>query len=128
MLEILGRPTKLCQPISRRAMLGIGGLAPLGLSLPGLLASQACAASPAAIPPGNSFGSAKRCLLIFMWGGPAHQDLWDMKPQASAEVRGEFKTVEARLNNIDHRLVQVETRVIKIDEALFKPVLSRTGD
>lgn len=44
------------------------------------------------------------------------------------EMRGEFKTVEARLNNIDHRLSQVETRVTKIDEALFKPVLSRTGD
>ena len=44
------------------------------------------------------------------------------------EMRGEFKTVETRLNNIDHRLGQVETRVVKIDEALFKPVLSRTGD
>lgn len=36
---------------------------------------------------------AKRCLMMFMWGGPAHQDLWDLKPLAPAEYRGEFQPI-----------------------------------
>jgi hypothetical protein len=86
MLELLGNSMPLCDRMSRRAMLRLGALAPLGLSLPGMLASQANGAKSA----GSSFGSAKRCLLMFMWGGPAHQDLWDLKPEAPANVRGEY--------------------------------------
>jgi hypothetical protein len=70
-------------------MLRLGALAPLGLSLPTMLASQA-SASP---QRSSTFGSAKRCLLMFMWGGPAHQDLWDLKPNAPANVRGEFSPI-----------------------------------
>src|SRR5262249_41911907 len=36
---------------------------------------------------------AKACILLFMWGGPAQQDTFDMKPQAPAEYRGEFKSI-----------------------------------
>ncbi|MCA8996196.1 MAG: DUF1501 domain-containing protein [Planctomycetaceae bacterium] len=36
---------------------------------------------------------AKRCLMLFLWGGPAHQDLWDMKPLAPSEYRGEFQPI-----------------------------------
>jgi hypothetical protein len=68
-----------------RSSLQLGALGPLGLSLPTLLAPQARAASQI-----EGFGTAKRCLLLFMWGGPAHQDLWDMKPQAPSNIRGEF--------------------------------------
>ncbi len=42
---------------------------------------------------GGSFGKAKRCILLFMWGGPAQQDTWDMKPDAPAEFRGEFRPI-----------------------------------
>ncbi|QDU31233.1 hypothetical protein ETAA8_63860 [Anatilimnocola aggregata] len=85
MLELLGNSTPLCDRVSRRAMLQVGALAPLGLSLPSLLLPQAAAAAH-----GPGFGKAKRCLLMFMWGGPAHQDLWDMKPNAPSTIRGEF--------------------------------------
>ncbi len=80
---------------SRRAWLQLGGLAPLGLSLSSLLASSAQASPKHASASG--FGSAKRCLLIFMWGGPAHQDLWDLKPNAPAAIRGEFRPISTKV-------------------------------
>jgi hypothetical protein len=40
--------------------------------------------------PGK-FGQAKSCVLIYLFGGPSHIDIWDMKPAAPAEIRGEFK-------------------------------------
>ena len=105
MLEILGSRCHFCDRLSRRRMLQIGGLAPMGLSLPGLLASEARGeAAAAAYKPGGglgaTFGRAKRCLLLFMWGGPAHQDLWDMKPEAPENIRGEFKPVATNVPGV----------------------------
>src|SRR6185369_1042992 len=104
MLEILTSSRreagpKMCDRISRRAMLQIGALAPLGLSLPALLSAEQQARAAAGVA-GSSFGKAKRCLLLFMWGGPAHQDLWDMKPLAPDNVRGEFKPVPTNVPGI----------------------------
>ena len=74
------------QRLSRREILRAGSLGLLGLTLPELLSARAEAAS-------GSFGRAKACILLFMWGGPAHQDTWDLKPDAPAEVRGEFQPI-----------------------------------
>lgn len=43
---------------------------------------------------------AKACILLFMWGGPAQMDTWDMKPEAPAEVRGEFKPISTNVPGI----------------------------
>jgi hypothetical protein len=48
-------------------------------------------AEDAALPAG--FGRAKRCILLFMWGGPSHIDTFDMKPEQPAEVRGPFQPI-----------------------------------
>jgi hypothetical protein len=77
------------QSASRREFLRAGGLGLLGLGLPSLLEGRALSA-PAAAPP---FGKAKACILLFMWGGPAQQDTWDLKPEAPELVRGEFKPI-----------------------------------
>lgn len=74
-------------PITRREWLRLGALAPLGLGLPRLLS--------AAEPP-----RARSCLLIFLEGGPSHIDLWDMKPEAPAEVRGAFKPIATRIPGV----------------------------
>lgn len=98
MIEIFNNGPRPSDRISRRTMLQIGSLAPLGLSLPTLLASrQADAAGRDSLA---GFGKAKRCLMLFMWGGPAHQDLWDMKPDAPADVRGEFKPQNSNVPGI----------------------------
>lgn len=86
----------------------IGAAGMLGLTLPEWIAAQEMrrAASAAIAGGGNteaggktdaSFGRAKACILLFMWGGPAHQDTWDMKPDAPAEVRGEFKPISTKV-------------------------------
>ena len=67
----------------------MGSLGTLGLSLPAFFRARA-AASPGAA---GSFGRAKRCLLVFLNGGPSHIDTWDMKPHAVAEVRGELQPI-----------------------------------
>jgi Protein of unknown function (DUF1501) len=86
-------------------MLQAGALAPLGLSLSGLLAGEANQRAIAAGErPGDglsaTFGRAKRCLLLFMWGGPAHQDLWDLKPAAPENIRGEFQPIATNVSGI----------------------------
>lgn len=78
---------RLCDGISRREFLRVGGLGPLSLSLPGLLSGRAEAA------PRRSRGTAKSCIQIFLWGGPGQQETWDLKPEAPSETRGEFKPI-----------------------------------
>ncbi len=70
---------------SRREFLRLGALTPAALTLPALL--KANDVRPA---------KAKSCLLVFMEGGPSHIDLWDMKPNAPAEVRGEFEPIQTK--------------------------------
>jgi hypothetical protein len=72
---------------SRRDVLRVGTAAALGLSLPRLL--RADSARPKA--------SADHCILIFLNGGPSHHDMWDMKPDAPPEIRGEFKPIRSSL-------------------------------
>jgi hypothetical protein len=74
---------------SRRRLLQAGGLASLGL--PQLLAAQF---SRAQEPPGRQpEARIQACILIFYYGGPSHLDMFDTKPGAPAEVRGEFKSI-----------------------------------
>ena len=85
MLSLLGRGARLCDGITRREALRIGGLGFTGLMWSDWLRSRAAAAGR-----GRS-GKARACILIFNYGGPSHLDLWDLKPDAPREVRGEFK-------------------------------------
>jgi hypothetical protein len=69
-----------------------GGLSLLGMNLPTYLrAGELTRAKPA--PPSASFGKAKACILLFMWGGPAQQETWDLKPDAPENIRGEFRPI-----------------------------------
>jgi hypothetical protein len=77
-------------PMGRREFLRAGALPLLGLGLPQLLQGRAKASTP-------TRGKAKACILLFMWGGPAHQDTWDMKPNAPVEYRGEFKPIATKV-------------------------------
>ena len=81
----------------RRALLEVGSCGMAGLTWPHLLAA---ADSPTATDaPG--FGQATSCVLIFLWGGPSQQDTWDMKPDAPASLRSEFKPIATRVPGID---------------------------
>lgn len=87
-----GSRGSFCDGISRRDFLKIGGLAMGGLSLPGLLAAE----SRAGIRKSN-----KAIIMVFLPGGPPHQDMVDMKPDAPAEIRGEFKPIPTNVPGLD---------------------------
>jgi uncharacterized protein (DUF1501 family) len=74
--------------MSRRALLSAGAVALGQAAYRGVRASGN---SSAALEGG--FGGAKRCILLFMWGGPSHLDTFDPKPEAPAEVRGPFQSI-----------------------------------
>ncbi|MBI1373555.1 MAG: DUF1501 domain-containing protein [Phycisphaera sp.] len=118
MLDMLG-PTRRGDRggTTRRAMLRVGALAPLGLGLPALLGGVAHAATAAsAATRGGTFGRAKRCLMLYMWGGPSHIDMFDMKPDAPVEYRGEFSPVRTKTPGINlcEHLPHLATQIDKI--------------
>jgi Protein of unknown function (DUF1501) len=94
MITVFGHASRCCEGYSRREWLRLGGLGSLGLSLTNLVQARASDAdSPA--PRDPSFGRAKACIVLFMFGAPAHQDIWDLKPEAPAGIRGEFRPISS---------------------------------
>ncbi|MCC2669979.1 MAG: hypothetical protein K0Q72_2450 [Armatimonadetes bacterium] len=92
----------VCQGLTRREWLRVGSLAPLGISLADLLlAGDTQAATRPVRIAAPSFGRAKSCIIAFLFGAPAHQDLWDLKPDAPREVRGEFRPIRTSVNGIE---------------------------
>ena len=79
--------------ITRRELLQVGYSGLLGLGLPSLLANRAQAGSPASDREGKQ---ARGVILIFLSGAPSHLDMFDMKPEAPVEVRGEFDPIATR--------------------------------
>jgi Protein of unknown function (DUF1501) len=84
MLQILGDRNRLCDGLTRREVLRVGGLSALGLGLPQLMG-----AARGAVDPVEKI-RAKSCILLFLMGGPPQHSTWDPKPEAPIEVRGEF--------------------------------------
>ena len=78
--------------MGRREFLRAGSLPLLGLGLPQLLQARESATTRK--------GKAKACIVLFMWGGPAQQDTWDMKPDSPVEYRGEFKPIATKVPGI----------------------------
>lgn len=74
--------------MSRRAILELGGMSALGLSLPRLLRAQQASSS------GAGGGQAQACILVFLFGGPSQIDLFDMKPLAPVDFRGDFRPID----------------------------------
>ena len=88
MITMLGSPRRCCDGLTRRETLKAGALSLLGggFTLPHLLRAEEAARARGARP-----GKAKSVMLLYLLGGAATQDMWDLKPAAPAEVRGEFK-------------------------------------
>jgi hypothetical protein len=102
MFSMPGRASRTCEGVTRREWIRAGGLSALGVGLEHLLTKPTMSAEPNSrtpLPP-ESFGRAKSCIVLFMFGAPAHQDTWDMKPEAPAEVRGEFSPIPSAVPGI----------------------------
>ncbi|RYD34687.1 MAG: DUF1501 domain-containing protein [Verrucomicrobiaceae bacterium] len=92
-LSLSNKSTRLCSGASRRDFLRIGALAPFGLSLPRLLASERAAA-------GGPRPRAKSVLLVYLGGGISHHDSFDLKPDAVEEIRGKYKGIPTAVSGL----------------------------
>jgi hypothetical protein len=95
MLDLITGTSTDCTGVSRREFLRVGGLTALGLALPGFLRLQALAAAT-----GTTRKKDVNCILLWMQGGPSHHDTFDPKPDAPAEIRGEFGTIPTTLTGV----------------------------
>lgn len=97
MLRILGSSAKLCDGLTRRDLLHIGGLGAFGLTLPSFLKLKA---NESTRPNDSAFGRAKACILLFPYGSPPQHETFDPKPDAPAEVQGELKSIPSALPGV----------------------------
>ena len=90
MLKINGPAQRMCDGVSRRSFLQIGALGLGGIGLPALLQAEQQSATR----------SHRSVIMVFLAGGPPHQDMFDLKPDAPAEVRGEFQPISTSIPGI----------------------------
>jgi hypothetical protein len=94
MFTIWGKPQRFCDGISRRNFLKIGALG-AGLTLAEMLRYRALAGNM-----GNTSSSPKAAIMIYLPGGPSHMDMYDLKPEAPMEYRGEFKPIATNVPGV----------------------------
>ncbi len=91
MLTVWGNSERFCDGVTRRGFLQVGAFG-AGLTLAELLRLRAEA--------GQSKGSARSCILVYLPGGPSHMDMYDLKPDAPREFRGEFKPIQTNVPGV----------------------------
>jgi hypothetical protein len=116
MFSLLGESGRLCDGISRRELLRIGGLSALGLSLPDLLRAAPVAAPPKGIINDPTFGRAKNIIYVWLQGGPPQHETFDPKPDAPAEIRGPFKPIQTNVPGIE--ICELLPRIARIADKL----------
>jgi len=112
------RVTTDCDGFLRRDFLKIGAAGVLGLTLPQLLQLEAQAAKS-----GDASKAKKATSVIMVWlgGGPATIDMWDLKPEAPEGIRGEFKEIETKAQG-----VKISQHLPKMAQVLDKATVVRS--
>jgi hypothetical protein len=100
--------------LSRRELLRVGGLGGVGLSLPILLRAEQTSANGAP-------SKADACIVLYLNGGPSHLDMWDMKPEAPVEIRGEFQPIATSLPG-----TQVSEHLPRLSQLMHRCTLVRS--
>lgn len=95
MIDVMGGAYRCCDGWSRRTFLRAGTLAAAGLTLPDLLRMRAAAAEAKAPVKDTA------AILIWLGGGQSHLDMWDLKPDAPSEFRGEFKPIRTNVPGVE---------------------------
>lgn len=99
MLRILGQTARLCDGVTRREAMRVGALSLFsGVTLPRLLQGAEAGVAPAAgLASSRPSGTARSVILFNLLGGPSQMDMFDMKPLAPVEIRGEFRPIDTTL-------------------------------
>lgn len=119
MLRLLGNRKVLCNGLSRRDLLHLGGLGAFGMALPDFFQLQK--ANAAAGQQGPKFGQAKSCILIYKYGSPPQHETFDPKPDAPAEIQGELKAIPTSVPGI-----QIGERLSKIARVMDRLTVVRS--
>ena len=90
MLTVYGSPARYCDGLSRRSFLKVGALGVGGLTLPALMRAEAASGKK----------THKSVIMVYLSGGMAHQDTFDLKPNGPAELKGDFKPIPTSVNGI----------------------------
>src|SRR5688572_32475284 len=121
MLTILGprdRNVSHCDGLARRDFLKIGGMVMGGLTLPQLLAAEAQA----------GIGKSHKAIInVFLPGGPPHQDMWDIKVDAPAEIRGEFQPIKTNVSGIEIGEIFPQIAAIADKCVFIRSIVGATG-
>jgi hypothetical protein len=120
MLTIGGRTRgRDCDGVTRRDFLKIGSLALGGLSLPGILRAETAR---------SIVSSNKSIIMVFLAGGPPHQDMFDLKMDAPAEIRGEFRPIPTNVPGLDicEHMPRLATLMDKV--AVIRTMVGAHGD
>ncbi len=116
-LQITSRDVKLNTGLDRRGWMQSIGLGALGIGFPPVL--QAAGASDQRRPP--LFGNARSCIVVFLFGGPGQQDLWDLKPDAPVELRGEYLPISTSVPGI-----QISDHLPQLSQQMDKYTIVRS--
>jgi Protein of unknown function (DUF1501) len=120
MLSISGKArAAFCDGVSRRDFLKVGGLAMGGLALPQLLQAEASA---------GITGSHKAVIMVFLAGGPPHQDMFDLKMDAPSGIRGDYKPIHTNVPGLD--ICEHMPRLAKLADkfAVIRSIVGCHGD
>ncbi len=113
MFRILGSRRRLCDGLTRRDWLHVGGLGFLGVGLSDYLRLSELQAAP---EHRGAFGKAKSCILLLPYGSPGQHETFDPKPAAPAEIRGEFRPISTSLAGVS--ICEGIPRIAKIMDRL----------
>jgi hypothetical protein len=114
MLSILGTKKTLCDGLSRRNFLQVGGIGAFGMSLSDVASVQADAVQ------GRAFGKAKSCILLFPYGSPSSHETFDPKPEMP-DVQGEIKAMATNVPGL-----QICDRLPKLAKVMDKMTVVRS--
>ncbi len=120
MLTVFQRNAKkYCDGVSRRSFLRIGAMGVAGLTLADLLRLEAEA---------GVVSSGKALINIFLAGGPSHTDLFDLKPDAPSEFRGEFSPIKTNVSGME--ICELMPRLAKMADkfSLIRSITNTYGD
>jgi hypothetical protein len=121
MLTIFGHKQRFCDGVSRRGFLKIGafGFGAMSLGLTDILRAETQA----------GIGSSNKAVInVFLGGGPPHQDMWEIKTEAPAEIKGEFKPINTNVNGIQICEVFPKLAAIMDKCVVIRSVIGSTGE
>ncbi len=123
LIENIDRSVRLCDGMSRRESMRIGGLSALGLSLPQLLHGQTV--HPASHSTAESFGKAKSVILFWLLGGPPQHETWDPKPSAASEIRGDFGAISTAVPGTQIGELMPKSALLADQMAILRAVVTK---